>query len=253
MNPTPFAKMIIDDVHNALDCLSSGPLGLSAFDPMSSTREFKISTTPGIEVFLLPRLLKLLSEEAPNVRLTSDHLPRSVVENRLMRGDLDFAVSMDPPMAPEIKRRLLREDSLVTVARADNPLLERGFDKQTYLSAKHVAISSRQSGGGMEEVECIRHGVKRDIVARCGTISSAIKTVEVTDYLLTLGRLKLEVSGVISNLKVFDFPFSTGQALEGYLLWHESEEDDPANQWLREKITDLLKRPIVPSIEVLPS
>jgi DNA-binding transcriptional LysR family regulator len=242
MVPTPFAKSIIDDVHSALDSLRTGPLGFRQFDPSTSTLNFCIATTPGIEIYLLPPLLELLRKEAPNVTITSEHLSRHEVESGFSRGDLDMAISMDPPMYPEILRYTLRKDKFVTVTNKNNPLIKNGLDQETYLAAKHILISSYQSGGGLEEIEFARLGIKRNIVARCGTITSAVKSAEVTNYLLTLGVQKLEVIGLHPDLLIFDFPFPTQQALEGFLLWHESVDNDPANQWLRNIIIGLLAK-----------
>jgi DNA-binding transcriptional LysR family regulator len=241
MVATPFAKSIIDDVHIALDRLSNGALGFRQFEPNTSSLNFCIATTPGIEIFLLPPLLALLKDEAPNITIISEHLSRAEVETRFSRGDLDFAISMDPPMYPEIRRYVLRKDKFITVTHKDNPIVQNGLTQEAYLAAKHILISSYQSGGGLEEIEFARLGVKRNVVARCGTITSAVQSAVTTNYLLTLGSQKFEVLAEHPDLAVFDFPFPTHQALEGFLLWDESMDDDPANCWMRAKIIEILE------------
>jgi DNA-binding transcriptional LysR family regulator len=243
MYPTPFSKSIIDDVHLALDKLSGGPLGLIDFDPLTSTREFSIATTPGMEIFLIPKLLEQLSNEAPGVTINSEHVSRNKIETLLKHGNLDFAISTDSPSSSEIQRSLLRKDKFVTIAHKDNPYIIDGLDQEAYLKACHITISSSHSGGGVEELELAQLGIKPKIIARCGTITSAIKAIQKTNYMLTLGRLKLEITGVSEDIVFYDFPFPLNYNMEGYLLWHESVEEDPANQWLRKKIKDILQDP----------
>ncbi|MFK7733997.1 MAG: LysR family transcriptional regulator [Pseudomonadales bacterium] len=236
--PTPFARRIIDDVHLALDRLRAGPLGEHRFDPLSSEARFRLSMTAGMEIFILPGLLKRMSTEAPNVFVSTTRVPHQQIELELMRGELSLAIDFDIPLNVEARRMALGHDELVTVARKNNPLIADGLDQDTYLMARHVTVNTLRSAGGVEDYELARLGLSRKIVARTATITSALRTAATTDYLVTLGRRQLNAIEPNHELAVFDFPFSAPR-LEAVMFWHESFDKDPGNIWLRGMIADL--------------
>ncbi len=49
-----------------------------------------------------------------------------------------------------------------------------------------------------------------------------------------LAAMKL---GMLKDLDVAPLPFKTKE-LDLYLVWHRRESDDPAHQWLRQKIVE---------------
>lgn len=236
--PTPFAKSIIDDVHLALDTFRSGPLGERRFNPSTSTAVFRVSVTASMEVYLLPRILKRLSEEAPNTTIITARVERNDIDDALARGELSLAIDADAPINSHLSCLSLVKDELVTVSRKGNPISKKGIDKEVYLNAKHILVTTRSVDGGTEDYELARLGLRRYIVSRCVNVLAAVNSVAETDYLLTLGSKQLASTGAASQLEVFDFPFE-GPQLEALLFWHNNVEKDPANIWLRQIVIDI--------------
>lgn len=235
--PTTFAKSIIDDVLFALDTLRAGPLGEQRFDPATSVARFNIAMTAGMEIYLLPLLLKRLSVEAPNVVIRTTRVERGDVESQLARGELSFAIETDPPRSTHTRQRLLASDQLLTLSRKGNVLIAKGLDKATYLSAHHIAVSTRSDGGCIEDYELAKLGQRRHVVARCNTATAALRSIAETDLLLTLGYRQLITLEPNHDMALFDFPFDT-LGLDGILYWHEDAESEPSSLWMRSLLVD---------------
>ncbi|MFK7831168.1 MAG: LysR family transcriptional regulator [Congregibacter sp.] len=239
--PTPFAQSIVDDVIHALDTLRTGSFGAQRFDPYESDARFQISMAVSTEIFLLPRLLAHLSRTAPKVSVVICRNGGDNLEDQLASGAISLALDM-APSSFNLCHKNLGSDQLVAVVRKENPILDEGMNRQAYLAARHILVNTRSKPGGLEDDELERLGFRRDIAAQCTAITTALRTVENTDLAVTLGLKQLEAVHPEHDLAVFDFPFSQ-PPLSAVMLWHETRDNDPANQWLRELIIELFTQP----------
>lgn len=117
------------------------------------------------------------------------------------------------------------------------------FSMKDYLQAKHIQVSSRASGPGIEDVALSRLGESRDIAMRCQHYYAAAKVVEKTDWLVTLPTTYASALSDESNPNnpyiIFPLPFKA-EPLEVHLYWHHKAEQDPAMVWCKQQIEDLL-------------
>lgn len=237
--PSPFANNIIDDVRSALHIFRAGPLQGSQFDPATAEREFRVLMDVSLEHFLLPNLISILSREAPQVTLLAMRIDRDRLEDELHRGTLNLAIDTSSFDSVAVRSHLLGTDKLITVGRRSNPALKQGLSKQAYLDAKHLRVNFSHTEVGAEDYVLAEAGVKRNVVSQCSAVTTALKIIECTDYLMTLGQLQYRQTGHQSELAEFDFPFRPTQpSLELNLIWHKFTDQDPANRWLRQKVIE---------------
>lgn len=69
------------------------------FEPMTSSRLFRVVGTEHLELYRLPRLATRLSREAPPVQIQS-HRMQSDGTAALQRGDADLKLSRRPELVP---------------------------------------------------------------------------------------------------------------------------------------------------------
>jgi len=237
--PTPFAQSIIDDVHTSLDLIRSGPLGLKEFHPETASVEFRISMDPATEALVLPELVQRMNRMAPGVVLSSMRVQRKSVEAELGRGDLDLAIDVDFPFGNEIKRQSVVKESPVVVGRR-NGNLSSILTQDEYLRSKHIVVTSRRGGIGLDDYVLAKMGFRRDIAVRCSSLMVGLQIAENTDNLLSLGLGQLLGISPAHELQVFDFPFDVPQ-VESILFWHQNFDSEPSNIWLRKQVADVLK------------
>ena len=104
-----------------------------------------------------------------------------------------------------------------------------------YLSAKHVLVSSRTEGPGIEDFELSRLGVQRSIRLRCQHYYAACRVVEDTDLLLTMPEAYARIIAERANIRIMDPPANL-PSIDVHLYWHKAYEREPALIWFREQL-----------------
>ncbi|HEX7775102.1 MAG TPA: LysR family transcriptional regulator [Parvibaculum sp.] len=236
MVPTPLARRVIGPLRESLTQIGALLNDVQIFDPAAITRRFVIGLRDLTEMTIAPPLMRALSAEAPNIAVSAVRVERRRMESELASGALDLAVDMRLPVSEHVMFARLRTDAIVTVARSGHPAVKQGkIDIDSYLAQKHVLVTSRRTGGGFEDFELERMGLKRRIALRCQSHFAACRAVSQTDLLLTMHENHAEtVNREFGNL-VLPFPVPLPPS-ETYVYWHTSMNDDPANRWLRDLI-----------------
>jgi len=242
MAPTQRTRQLIDPVRRALTLLDNALHEDAPFDPVAAQSHFNLGLRDVLEATALPPLMAFLKQEAPGIRISSIRSERKELETELVDGKLDAAVDVLLPVGPDIHYRRIFRDRLVVVARDNHPLVKRkSLSLNDYLAAEHVLVSSRRRGPGLEDVELAREGLHRQVALRCQHYFAACRVVEKTDLLLTMPEQYAKLANAGLKNKLFKLPFGM-PTLDVFLYWHASNEQNPAQKWLREKLTGLYKR-----------
>ncbi|UZE97155.1 LysR family transcriptional regulator [Alkalimarinus alittae] len=235
MLPTAVAKNVISDVREALHQLQVALQQSRQFDPSTAQKRYAISVHDSLEASYLPYLMEHINKEAPSVDLTSTRVRRSELENKLASGDIDFAIDILLPVSDNICHTQLENDQLVVVAAKNHPALSNTLDLDHYLEQKHVLVSSRVSGPGMEDFELGRLGVQRQVGLRCQHFFSACRVVESSNMLLTMPETAAKMFSKVLDIALYSLPVEL-PGIDVHLYWHVNVDKDPANRWLRNKI-----------------
>lgn len=242
MVPTPFSHGIINDVRQSLALLNNTFKRPELFDAAKEKRQFTLSLRDILESTCLPPLMSYMEINAPGVSIISQRLPRKELETLLSSGKLDFAIDVLLPISDDIDHERMSRDRMVVVARKNHPYLNAGLDVYAYLSQKHILVSSRVEGPGLEDFELSRLGMKRNIGLRCQHYFAACRVVSETDYLLTMpATYALTINQHLDNI-IYEVPVDL-PPIDVHLYWHKQSENDPANIWLREKFLKISQPP----------
>ena len=235
MLPTSVAKNVITDVREALHQLQVVLHQSRQFDPKSAQKRYAISLHDSLEASYLPYLMRHLNAEAPMIDLTSTRVRRSELENKLSSGDIDFAIDILLPVGDNICHTQLENDQLVVVAASNHPDIDNELGLASYLEQKHVLVSSRVSGPGLEDFELGRLGLQRRVGLRCQHFFSACRVVESSDMLLTMPETAAKMFSQVLDITTYPLPVEL-PGIDVHLYWHINVDKDPGNRWLRNKI-----------------
>lgn len=238
MVPTPLAKAIVERVRSALGNLESTLTEGLAFDPQTAERTFTIAMRDVLEASSLPIIATKMQSLAPGITIRSVRLPRKELESALVRGEIDFATDILWPVSERINHTLLRKEPLAVLVRDGHPL-SQNMTLEDYLNARHIQVSGRPEGMGVEDIALARSGEARQIAMRCQNFYAAAKVAEATDWLLTLPYGYAEALCGTFGTRLMPVPFSS-EPLEIYLYWHRKNEQDPALMWCQEQILRLI-------------
>lgn len=234
MVPTPLARRFLESMRPGLTQIQGAVNQFHAFDPATQRKTYSLGLRDILESTFLPRLMKRL-DAYPELEIVSQRIARRDMETQLAAGKLDFAVDVLLPVSNQTSHELLRRDRLVVLARKDHPLTEAALDMEGYLSAKHVLVSSRSEGPGIEDFELSRLGVQRNIRLRCQHYYAACRVVDETDLLLTMPEAYARIIAERANIQIMDPPADL-PSIDVHLYWHRAYEREPALIWFREQL-----------------
>jgi DNA-binding transcriptional LysR family regulator len=239
MVPTPMARNLIAPVRRSLRGLEIMLNEIDAFDPATTEKRFNLGLRDVLEATLLPPLLRQISAAAPLVDIAAVRVGRRDVEAELAGGTLDAAIDVMLPLSDQIRRTQLETDRIVVVARRGHPQVRKDLSLRTYLKQDHVLVSSRRSGGGLEDVELSRKGLQRRIRLRCQHYFAACRVVSETDLILSMPERYARVANQQFGNQILPLPLQA-PTLDAYLYWHANVDNEPANRWLRAQLAAAL-------------
>jgi DNA-binding transcriptional LysR family regulator len=240
MRPTAVARNVIADVRESLHMLKICLVQSKTFEPSTSRKEFSISLHASLEAAYLPPLVKGIGQDAPNINLqTTRRVRGKELEKKLASGDIDLAIDALIPVDKNVMLTQIDSDELVVIARKDHTIIGKELSLKTYLSLKHVLVSSRSKGLGIEDYELGRLGMQREIALRCQHNLSACQVVMESDMILTLPKTAATMYSNMLNITIHPLPVKLPN-IDAHLYWHENVDNDPSNRWLREKVISTL-------------
>lgn len=236
MVSTPLSRSIIEPVRQSLRGFEVTLNKLNRFDPATTEKEFTLALRDVLESTVLPPLMVALEQAAPQAKVAAVQVDRRELESELQAGTLDCAIDVLLPLSPEIRHVRILADRTLVVARRGHPRLQGGITLDAYLKEEHILASSRRKGPGIEDFELSRLGLQRKIRLRCQHYFAACRVVSQTDLVLTMPERYARVANQQFDNQLLALPLEM-PAWDVYLYWHANVEDDPANKWLRERLT----------------
>jgi DNA-binding transcriptional LysR family regulator len=239
LTPTTRAKALAEPIRSGLRLLQGALVGPS-FDPATSTQRFVIATSDYVELVLLPALLRRLHERAPGVRLQLRPWGLHEAPPELARGEVDLMLGFYDKLPPHHHEQALFEDEYVCVVRRRHPTVKTKLTLARYLQLSHVLVSSRADSPGSVDRALAALGKQRMVGARVSHFLTVPVLVSQTDFVAALDRRVAEVFAGPLGLKLFPPPLKLPKGTIGQ-VWHEQQDGDPAQRWLRALIADVAR------------
>lgn len=241
MAPTPLARRLADAVLPGLSDIQTALNQFQAFEPQHQSKVFNLALRDVLETTFLPALMRDLVAY-PAIEIVSQRIARRDMEQQLAAGKVDFAVDVLLPVSDQTAHEHLHEDRLVVMAARSHPLAARGMDLDAYLDARHVLVSSRAEGPGIEDFALSAQGARRKIAMRCQHYFAACRVAEQTQLLVTMPQAYAET--IVRHLDLVLLPAPAELPLvDVHLYWHRQYEREPALQWFRERLRHRFRTP----------
>jgi LysR family transcriptional activator of mexEF-oprN operon len=222
-----------------LAALVEAALTPEAFDPMQSTRVLRLGLSDASEMWLLPRLLRVLSEHAPDMRVVAMPVQFRNVLEALSSGGVDMAVTVADVMPPQVKRCDLFWGDFVCLFDARHAQIGRKLTERAYFEHEHVIVSYNADLRGIVEDMLQKTRKSRCSVASFSNIPAI---VEGSALLATVPRLvALEAVAQRPPLRFAELPLALGGGTTE-LLWPSATDDDEACRFVREHVRTLARQ-----------
>jgi len=237
--PTAYTRSVIAPTQAALRSLQRSLDRFAAFVEATVERRFVIGIHDALEMYAVPEVVVHVTRASPGIDVAAVPINPASLESDLAAGILDVAVDFVRPLSSDLRTRVIASDQLVVLCRKRHPAVKSGaLTLKSYLSAEHVVVSAHRDGITIEDAELARRDLARKVRARTQRYISALDIVARGDLMLTMPRSYARVVNALAANMVLELPFSVPR-LEHHLYWHRYAEDDPGNQWMRERITQI--------------
>jgi DNA-binding transcriptional LysR family regulator len=241
--PTPFAQRLQRPLREWLET-AAGLFVHERFDPATWNGELTLVAHDYLHVTLAPRLLALLREQAPDLRLKIQSQYSHQLQG-LESGELDFVLNFEfSKLSADYRSQVMYTDEPVILARNAHPLRKRRWGVDDLLRYPRIALRVPdmdrfmmfQTRGGEPPLS-----QRWPAAYETDNLTVALATVSRTDCLLPAGGL---LNGLATGGLDFK-PLPSAQPppfkLKYCLVSHRRTESSAPHQWLKKTIGELFQ------------
>lgn len=233
MEPTARAQEIFGHLSPALDSISTALSRAADFDPATSKAVFRIGLSDDVEFGLLPPLLRRLRSEAPGITLVVRRANYLLMPQLLSSGEISVGVSYTDELPANAKRKTLRR-STWKILRADS--IPGNLTLDDYCARPHALVSYAGDLDGFVDQTLAEMERKRQVVLAVPQFVGLAQLLAGTDIIATVPEYVALALTAAGGLRAEDPPFPTRLA-ELSMVWRGAQDQDPAERWLRSRIT----------------
>ena len=230
MVPTGKATALFGPLHEALAQIDETVSDPEAFEPSGFSGELALGLTSIGEQTFLPPIMSALAREASSPHLQVERLDSDQVEDGLIRGTIDLAMTVSMIGSPRLWRTHVRAVEYVALSSAQHPLPETGPDM--FIGRHFVRVSAR--GGHVFPLQALtEHGLMPQVSLTVEEYATVPAVLQATDLVVLLPRHVAEVfSGWFQGLSIADLPWPA-QSTPVSLYTRREASLSPAQRWFR--------------------
>ena len=209
------------------------------FDPASSERRFRITTSDYILAVIFPALTQKLDQAAPGITMECFQ-PSEQTHQMLDRGDIDLVLTPEEHVSPAHPTELLFEEKYVVVGWAKNPVFKRGrIKEEDFFKARHVVVEIGQMArSSFAEVHLRNMNVERHIDMKVSSFLTAPEMVVNTNKLTVMHERLALLYATRLDLVMAEMPFEF-PIMREMIQFHESRRHDTGLRWLIDQVKQL--------------
>ncbi|WP_427158016.1 LysR family transcriptional regulator [Aliinostoc sp. HNIBRCY26] len=238
LSPTPKAIALAQQLRPALQQIQSALLEPPNFDPATSDRVFAIGMSDYVEFILLPRLVERLQVIAPHISLQIRAGERQKLLSLLDKGEIDLICGLFPEKSSLHKEQLLFDEVYCCVCRQAHPRIGSDFSIEDYLAESHLLVSIQEDRMGRVDTLLAQQNLQRHIAVSTPHFLIAPFILTQSNLVATLPQ-RVALKFIESQaLKLLSVPLPL-LGFSVFMRWHQSTDNLPANEWLRELILEV--------------
>lgn len=238
--PTPRATRLFGPIHEALAQIDAAIADPDDFSPSTWTDEVGLALTSIGEQTFLPPVMAALGEHAPHLHLRVERLDADVVEERLLRGSIDLAISVMLLGSRHVWRTPVRGVEYVALSSGQHPLPDG--DPDMFAGRRFVRVSAR-GGHVFPNQVLVEHGLTEQVALTIEEFASVPAVLAATDLVALLPKHVAEVFiGWFPNLRTFRLPWPA-KSTPVAVYSRPAGNLTPAQRWFRDLVVTAVTEP----------
>ncbi|CCD94123.1 Transcriptional regulatory protein [Bradyrhizobium sp. ORS 375] len=230
MELTPRALALQAPLAQALDQVR-GLFTPDVFDAASSERQFRLMMPDLAVELLMPSLMAKVTRAAPNVRIDVVPWRGPAIFHAEFARTIDMVISIGNAFKG-FHRQLLYTDSDALAVRRGHPAGSRLSRRETFLSARHVAVVLRGQSEDLIDNWLRSKGWERRIALVVPSYIEALHVAARTDLVAFVPRRLISALARPLSLATVTPPLDPGID-EQYMFYPTRAQVEPGSIWLR--------------------
>jgi DNA-binding transcriptional LysR family regulator len=235
MIPTAKSEKIKDHISKGLNVIEKGLFENDQFSSQNSERNFSITSSDCECMTFIPYLVTDIIKNSPNISLTfrPPTFESFIADLDSSKTDVALGVGVAPRANLVIEK--IYDEEYICLTRKSNSLVKSEVSLKEYLEFEHILIDPLGARKGIVDSSLEKIGVKRSIRVSIPQFALTPWIFLNNDLVVTIPKTLGEEFLKILPVKSFKPPVEI-QKLEGQMIWHKRNNNDPGHIWLREKI-----------------
>lgn len=236
MMPTPLAERLSQPLQDALESIRQTLETAQTFDPTISRRAFRIYMSDIGQLILMPRLARVLEQEAPGIALSVVNVAPRAAQAMMVEGSIDLAIGTFDGLQVGFHSQRLFQKGYLVMARRDHPLLARGLTLEQFLLARQAVY--HPPAGSHDDFELVvdavfrRHGLQRKVVMELAHGLGIAEVIAASDLLICVPERLAATFEACESVRLAALPFDSPK-VDVSQFWHHRFHADPGHKWLR--------------------
>lgn len=247
IKPTLKASNMWEQIKKPIDDLSS-VIKPTSFEPLKSTRTFRIAAADIIVTMMILELRKYIEEHAPNISLHM--IPYTIVNATEVLDDasVDLVIGGGTNLQQvNIRNELLFNPHYICAMRPGHPLAKSKLKLEEFAQAQHLLVSLSGNVTGITDEVLAQQGLSRKVAMSVNQFSMVTPLLANSD-LICVVPLGAVASGIISGEITGTLPPIDLSPPGACMLWHSRQDKDEGLIWLREQVRRIIKEAEVRNI-----
>lgn len=243
VSPTARADALAGPLRTAIGLAQAALSGTSTFDPSQTRRTFWIDVPAGLDILLLPALLKQIGHARSQLSLKVSDDRAAELSTTLRLGQTELAVDFGVHTERDFRSELLYEDIYVLLCRSGHPLLGRRLTSEKLTRLQQAGINwYRQPQRSPVQSRLERIGIVPNIRVSVPTAPGLAATVAGSDLVCIMHSRLARCLARNFDLTIVDLPIAI-EPLRVVQNWHERFDADEGHRWLRSALAAACKSP----------
>jgi DNA-binding transcriptional LysR family regulator len=205
-----------------------------SIEPAQMQGEIVIATRDNILVTILPKVIDIITNEAPEIKLRIVPLIGHDL-SPLEFHKVDFVLSATESESASLHRSILYEECFICMASSKYANLGGKITLEKFMSMKHCLVTISGFGTGVVDDYLSQKGLERNIVVRLPHFLAAGYLVAESDLIVTLPLRLAQLFAQSNLIALLEPPFQLPQ-FPIYLYWHRRNQNNPIHQWIKKII-----------------
>ncbi|SAK86405.1 LysR family transcriptional regulator [Caballeronia hypogeia] len=238
VNPTPRAMTLWPSIHQSIADIYDTVLP-AGFDAPHTAQRFRVSMGDLSASLLLPHLYRSMADLAPEASIFVIPHDPATAGPRLMRGEVDFIVSIEPPKTSVVQSMPLWSESYVVAARRGHPVVKGRVSLAQFCEAPQLAINlpgDDDYPSPIDDALTIR-GLSRNVRMTVNQFSVATSILLDSDLIAALPARFAMTARAREQIDVCALPFTVPDIVLS-LSWHQRSNSLPAHQWFKQRLLE---------------